>query len=60
MSQARQYTKGFKRITIPPLPPDNSADVSIMVGPHDIVLTIGSDRWVFPQHKWDKWTEPEK
>lgn len=52
MNESRRYAKVSDRITIPPLAPDNSADVTVMVSPHEIVLKIGSGRWVWPKHKW--------
>jgi hypothetical protein len=60
VTEGRQFVKVQERISIPPLPPDNSAEVVVLVRPDEIVLQIGTGRWVWAKHKWKTWTEPTR
>jgi hypothetical protein len=55
----RKYAKIVERITIPELPPDNSAEVVLLFRSDEVVLQIQGQVWKWPQRKWEVGTDPE-
>jgi len=54
----KKYAKIVERITIPKLPPDNSAEVVLLFRPDEVILQIQGQVWKWPQREWETGTDP--